>query len=136
MLLYNWPKIYTAAGGDPKEIFKIFKMLVSGELPKNNYDPIFIYSKVDFTGTSFLIHPDVLLFNAFRYSRRDVSVYLALAALRPLAAYLADNRAITLDLLMSPVDPRKEMEDDRLLVVEDGKIHFLYEKSPDRKEIH
>lgn len=135
MLLYNWPKIYSVAQGDPKEIFRIFKMLTKGELPKNNYDPIYIYSAIDFTGQSFLLHPDVLLFNAFRYSRRDIAVYLALAALRPLAMYLA-NRVITLDLLQSPVDPRKELDDDRLLVVEDGKIHFLYEKSPEKKEMH
>jgi len=136
MLLYNWPKIYTAASGDPKECFRIFKMLVDGEIPENKYDPIYIYSKVDFTGTSFLLHPDVLLFNAYKYTRRDISVYLALAALRPLAMYLADNRAITLDLLQSPVDPRNEMTDDRLLTVEDRKIHFLYEKSPSEKEMH
>ena len=132
MLLYDWKMIFTIANGEPTSIFIIFEMLVKNSIPRNKYDPIYKFYELNFTGECFLVHPDVLLYNAFRYSRRDISIYLAFASMRSLGEYFASGN-ITLDLLEMPLDPFQHLEDDRLLYIEDEKLHFLYEEVPQEK---
>lgn len=127
MLLYNWHKIYAAAQGSAVECYRIFDMITFSKLPKNKFDPIYSYSQMNFTGKSFLKHPEVLIYNSYRYKRRDVCIYLALASLRSFAAYKISD-TLTLDLLHSPVDPRDYLYDTDLLPVKDGLIHFPYEE--------
>ena len=132
MLLYDWKMIFTIANGEPTSIFIIFEMLVKNSIPRNKYDPIYKFYELNFTGECFLVHPDVLLYNAFRYSRRDISIYLAFASMRSLGEYFASGN-ITLDLLEMPLDPFQHLEHDRLLYIEDEKLHFLYEEVPQEK---
>ena len=132
MLLYDWKKIFTIANGEPSGIFTIFEMLVKNSIPKNKYDPIYKFYEVNFSGESFLVHPDVLLYNSFRHSRRDIAIYLAFASMRSLGEYFASGD-ITLDLLEMPLDPFQHLESDRLLYIEDDKLHFLYEEVPQEK---
>jgi len=133
MLLYDWKKIFTVANGEPSGIFMIFEMLVKQSIPRNKYDPIYKFYETNFAGDSFLVHPDVLLYNAFRHSRRDIAIYLAFASMRSLGEYFASGD-ITLDLLEMPLDPFQHLEnDDRLLYMEDDKLHFLYEEVPQEK---
>lgn len=132
MLLYDWKKIFTIANGEPSGIFTIFEMLVKNSIPKNKYDPIYKFYEVNFSGESFLVHPDVLLYNSFRHSRRDIAIYLAFASMRSLGEYFASGD-ITLDLLEMPLDPFQHLESDRLLYMEDDKLHFLYEEVPQEK---
>jgi len=132
MLLYDWKKIFTVANGEPSSIFTIFEMLVKQSIPKNKYDPAYKFYEMNFAGDCFLVHPDVLLYNSFRHSRRDVAIYLAFASMRSLGEYFASGD-ITLDLLEMPLDPFQHLEDDRLLSIEDNKLHFLYEEVPQEK---
>lgn len=132
MLLYDWKKIFTVANGEPSSIFTIFEMLVKQSIPKNKYDPTYKFYEMNFTGECFLVHPDVLLYNSFRHSRRDVAIYLAFASMRSLGEYFASGD-ITLDLLEMPIDPFQHLDDDRLLYMEDDKLHFLYEEVPQEK---
>jgi hypothetical protein len=132
MLLYDWKKIFTIANGQPSGIFTIFEMLVKNTIPKNKYDPTYKFYEVNFSGESFLVHPDVLLYNSFRHSRRDIAIYLAFASMRSLGEYFASGD-ITLDLLEMPIDPFQHLESDRLLYMEDDKLHFLYEEVPQEK---
>ena len=132
MLLYDWKKIFTIANGQPSGIFTIFEMLVKNTIPKNKYDPTYKFYEVNFSGESFLVHPDVLLYNSFRHSRRDIAIYLAFASMRSLGEYFASGD-ITLDLLEMPLDPFQHLESDRLLYMEDDKLHFLYEEVPQEK---
>ena len=132
MLLYDWKKIFTIANGEPSGIFTIFEMLVKQSIPKNKYDPTYKFYEVNFSGESFLLHPDVLLYNSFRHSRRDIAIYLAFASMRSLGEYFASGD-ITLDLLEMPLDPFQHLESDRLLYMEDDKLHFLYEEVPQEK---
>ena len=134
MLLYDWQKIFTVSAGKPSTIFLIFEMLVKKSVPKNTFDPIYRFSDLNFTGDSFLAHPDVLLYNSFRHTRRDVALYMALASMRSLAEFLVNDKT-TLDLLECPIDPFEHLEqpDDRLLYIEDDQLHFLYEEVPKEK---
>ena len=102
------------------------EMLINKQTPKNKYDRIYKFSRMDFSGHSFLLHPDVLLYHSYKYSTRDISIYYALASIRSLPDYMV-SRKITLDLIHLPVD-LESITDNRLLRIEGGDIHFLYEE--------
>jgi len=129
MIFYNRAKIFKVAEGKPSNIVRIFKMLTYDEVPKSRWDPIFKYSSLDFNGTSFMLHPDVLIYNSYKYSNYDVAAYITLASLRSYADYLV-NGTLTLSLQASPVDPRGYLENAELIPVKNGVLHFLYEETP------
>lgn len=126
MLFYDWKKMFEAAEGSPLALFVIFKMLVTNAIPRNKFDDIYKYAGKHFNGESFLIHPDVLLHNAYKHDYRDIAQYIALASIRPYADYLVTGEP-TLDLLQCEVD-QELFEDNSLLTIKDGKVHFLYEE--------
>ena len=110
-------------------------MLAEGALPSSKFDPIYYYSMLNFTGDSFLVHADVLLYNAYQYTHRDLSIYLALASLRSYGEYKASG-TLTLELLKSPVHPHEYLENPRLLRIHKDNIIFPYEEIPNKKEQH
>jgi hypothetical protein len=126
VFFYNWPKIYRIGEANPTECFRIFKMLVRGEIPRSKYDPIYKYSDKNFSGQSFLINPEKLLQEAYKYKYYDLCIYIALAGIRSYADYKV-YRITTLDLIKAPAHPHDYISNKSLLPVKDGKIHFLYE---------
>jgi hypothetical protein len=130
MLFYNWSKIFRVADGKSLEIYRILKMLVNKEVPKSKYDPIYYYSMKDFRGMSFLLHPDVLLHNAYKYITKDVAIYAGIASIRPYADYLG-HRTLTLPIRCCPVQLGDHMKDKELITTDsEGNLHFLYEQPP------
>ena len=126
MFLFDWQKVYDSAEGNVSRCNMIMEMLIYKQTPKNKYDRIYKFSRMDFSGHSFLLHPDVLLYHSYKYSTRDISIYYALASIRSLPDYMV-SRKITLDLIHLPVD-LESITDNRLLRIEGGDIHFLYEE--------
>ena len=126
MLFYNWEKIFETSEGNPQAMYTIVKMMALNEIPKNKYDKIYKYAYKSFVGKSFLLHPDVLLYNSYKHSYRDIGQYLALASLRPYVDYITTGET-TLDLNICEV-PVELFNDNSLLRIEDGKVHFLYEE--------
>ena len=61
MLFYDWKKMYETCEGNTAEIVRVLRMLVEKQIPINHYDKIYKYYHIDFRGSSFLLHPDVLL---------------------------------------------------------------------------
>lgn len=133
MLFYDWEKIFEASEGNPKSMYTILQMMYLGEIPKNKYDKIYKYSNKNFIGRSFLVHPDVLLFNAYKHSYREIGQYLALASLRPYVDYVTTGET-SLDLAVCEV-PVALFNDNSLLRIEGDKVHFLYEEV-NKKDIH
>ena len=133
MLLYNWNRIFKTCKANTFEIVQVFKMMVKKQLPRNRYDTLYKYADIDFRGQSFLVHPDVLLYNSYKYSYRDICIYLALASLRSYGEYKV-NGTITLDPLYIQEDPILFLNNNKLLYVENQQIHFLHEEVP--KEIN
>lgn len=132
MLLYSWTKIFEMADGNPNDCFVIFKMMTEGLIPRNKYDKIYKFYDKDFRGSSFLLHPDVLLYNSYKYTKTEIAQYLALASLRILAEYYV-TKDTTLDLLKVPFD-KELFNDNRLLWIDDeDRLHFLYEEVPQEK---
>jgi hypothetical protein len=134
ILFYNWQRVFEVAQGNPLECYRIFKMLVNKEIPENIFDPIFRYYSINFDGDSFLLNPDSLLYYSYKYSLQDITLYLALASLRPINDFINDGK-VELELIKAPIDPRDYIKDKELIYVKDDIIHFLYEEVPD-KELH
>lgn len=134
MLLYDWRKIYKKSGGNVLEIFYILEMLVNKSIPIHRGDKLYKYSKVDFNGLSFIVHPDVLLYNSYKHSYKDIAAYLATASFRSLAEYAA-TQTTTLELLHIPFADFlvENIKTNSLLRVEDELVHFLYEEVPKEK---
>lgn len=126
MFLYDWNKIFEYSKGSPTAVYLIFKMLVTHQIPKNKYDKIYRFYSVDFSGASYLVHPDVLIFYSYKHSYREIAQYLALASLRPLADYLATGET-SLDLYLCDID-ESLFKNNSLLRIEDNRLHFLYEE--------
>jgi len=126
MLLFDWKKVYDTAAGSIYNCNMIMEMLIKGKIPKNKYDPIYKFSSKNFRGNSFLVHPEFLLYNSYKYDQKEVCMYYALASLRSLADYYAD-KTTTLDALHCPV-PLEDINDNRLLIIEDDTITFIYEE--------
>jgi len=127
MLLYDWGKIYEASGGSSKECYRIFKMLTKAEVPYNKYDKLYKYRNYDFSGLSFLIHPERLVYEFYRYTHKDICIYVALASLRSLAEYKISGTK-TLELSLSKANPKDYLNKPSLLYVQNGLIHFVYEE--------
>ena len=126
MLLFDWKKVFDTAGGSIYNCNLIMEMLIKGKIPKNKYDPIYKFSSKNFRGNSFLVHPEFLLYNSYKYDQKEVCMYYALASLRSLADYYADKTTM-LDALHCPV-PLEDINDNRLLIIEDDTITFIYEE--------
>jgi len=135
MFLFDWVKIYDASKGNVVEIVRIFRMIVEKQLPKNKYDPIYRYSQKDFSGISFMLHPDVLLYHSFKYKYREVAQYISLCALRSSADFISTQDP-SLDMVLMPgLSPEKIIENNRLLEIDEDRVYFRYEEV-NPKEIH
>ena len=132
MLLYNWTKIFETCKGNASEIVVVLKMMVEKQIPNNRFDRIYKYSNTDFRGESFLLHPDVLLYNTYQYGYKDVCIYVAMASIRSYAEYKAFGKT-TLDILHLPIDPFIFLQNFSLLRVIGDQIHFKYEEAPTEK---
>ena len=126
MLLFDWKKVFDTASGSIYNCNLIMEMLIKGKIPKNKYDPIYKFSGKNFRGNSFLVHPEFLLYNSYKYDQKEICMYYALASLRSLSEYYADQKT-TLDALHCPV-PLDEINDNRLLIVDEETITFIYEE--------
>ena len=122
MVLFDWKKVYDTAEGNISSCILIMEMLIKKQLPQNKYDRIYNYS----TGSSFLLHGELLLYHSYKYTHRELCVYYALASLRNYADYIT-TRKTTLDPLHCPVD-LDQIKDNRLLIVLQDEITFIYEE--------
>ena len=127
--------IYDASQGSVIEIVRIFRMIVEKQIPKNKHDPIYRYSQKNFSGISFMLHPDVLLYHSFKYKYREIAQYISLCALRSSADFISTQDP-SLDVILLPgLDPEKIIENNRLLIIDEDKVYFRYEEV-NPKEIH
>lgn len=126
MLFYDWEKILTVSKGKPSTILRILKMLINDEIPKNEFDPLYTLYQHHYGGSSFLLHPDVLIHNAYKHSYKDICLYVGLASLRNVSDYLT-TKTLSLELIKCPFDPRITFDDLTLVPIKDGEVHFIYE---------
>ena len=128
MVRYDWKKILKVTKGSIVDILLVVHTLTYNLTPKNYRDPLYKYWNKDWSGNSFLITPEAIFEKRPQFSDREWAEYIAVASYRNLNSY-NENRKTTLDLLHNPV-PEIIIKNNRLLKIEDGVIHFRFEKSP------
>ena len=130
MFLFDWSKIYKASGGSSREAVRIFTMAVTREIPRNRYDPIYIYSQKSFSGNSYLLRPFLLIERSYKYTYKELADYIAAASFRSYANYKI-SRDTTLDRVLLPISDRRIdsfIENNRLLYLDSDRVHFLLEE--------
>lgn len=125
MILFDRKKILRVAKRDPKRVLNAIRVL-SGEVPKNKYDPLYFFYQKDFSGKSFLVNPKELLENDYFYPAKHMAEYVLVASYRNYAHYCATGDT-TLDLLHCPVQ-QSIITNNRLLSIKNGRILFEYEE--------
>jgi len=131
MILFNWKKIIQHSEGKSNNIFAILHLLTFKSIPKNTKDILYKYYHKDFSGDSFLIHPEMMFTERRSHKSLEWLHYIHLASFRNLNNYL-ETKDATLDLLHSPVK-EEIIKNNSLLNIEDGRIHFLFEKPQGEK---
>lgn len=128
MVLFDWKRVYDASSGSISTCNIIMKMLITKDVPKNQFDPSYRFynKKASLLGSSFLLHGELLLYHSYKYTKKELAEYYALASLRSLADYYASQKT-TLDTVHCPVD-LEDISHNRLLIVEEDEITFIYEE--------
>lgn len=132
MVFFDWAKIYRKTGGSSKRIMLVLKSLIMQGLPYSRHDPVYSYYYDDFTGNSFLLDPYALWENKHKFTSKEVAEYVGLASYRSYAYYCATKDA-TLELFHSPLS-EETIKKNRLLRIDNDRVHFLYEKSFRRRK--
>jgi hypothetical protein len=113
MIKYNWEKINSETNGDSTSILTIVHLLT------------YKYFGKSFVGDSFLVNPRQLLVERRNYSNKEAAEYIAIASYRNYFNYRQTGQT-TLELIHLPVS-ESIVNRNRLLRVENGLVHFLFE---------
>jgi hypothetical protein len=129
MIFYNWRKIYKYSEGKVSTILDILYYITNHTVPNNKWDKRFFdISKVDWSGKSFLLHPEELFLNRSKYSGIELSQYVALASLRNYADYKATNIRHLISMRTPEINFEKIRQNRLLSIDSDENIHFLWEE--------
>lgn len=127
MIYFDWKKILEASNGNVADIITIMRIITFKITPKNYYDKTFRFYEKNFHGSSFLLNPKDLLEKGRAFSDKEVAEYVGVASFRNSYEY-AKTKDTTLDLIFSQVS-EDTINQNRLLEIRDGKIHFKYEET-------
>jgi len=126
MLFYNWEKILRESKGSVKDIMTILNILTYKLPPVNRYDRKFKFWTKSFHGNSFLVNPKPIFIQRRRYSDSELVQYAGIASLRNYFEY-QKTKDTTLDLLHFTGN-EDSIKNNRLLRIENDRIHFLFEE--------
>ena len=127
MITYNWKKIWEKSDGRATAIIDIINYLTYVDVPKNKHDPNMRFVHTDWSGPSFLIHPEPILEYRVKMYEKDLAEYVALASFRNLAEYKITKRSF-LYLWESPIEP-ENFKNNKFLTIDNGAIHFRWEEA-------
>ena len=127
MIKYNWEKILKVTEGDSNSIVLIVHMLTYPRVPTSYRDPTYQYYGQSFEGFSFLLNPERLLTERLKYTNREAAEYVAVASYRNYLEYnkTGDTRLHLIDFPLF----EEIINNNRLLHMEDGTIHFKFEEA-------
>ena len=125
MVLFNWKKIVNKTKGSATDILAIMHMMTFMTFPSDTKDVLYKYIHYNFVGDSFAVNLKPFFFEAKNYTPQDRLQYLSLMSRRSFADYMHE-KTVTLDLSHSDVS-QDAIDNNRLLTLKDGLIHFKYE---------
>ena len=126
MIRFNWKTILKATKGKSGDVLLVVHILTYGIRPRNYRDPLYKYYGKDWSGFSFLINPEAIFEKRPQYTDKEWAEYVGVASYRNLNLYL-EAGITTLDLNHLPMD-EDIIKQNRLLKIEDNKIHFRFEE--------
>lgn len=118
--------MYRKTNGMSSAILNILSYLTFPHVPRNRKDPTFKLSLEDWSGDSFLLHPEKIVINRKVFGDTELAQYVALASFRSYAEYEATGKR-SLDLILSPVSTEL-IDNHRLLTRKTDEILFLWEE--------
>jgi hypothetical protein len=122
MILFDWNKIIKESDRKAKKFFAILHLLTFNSVPKNRKDILYsVYGK-DYSGSSFLVHPEKIFYYFSQYSVSEWVEYVKIASMRNYNNYRI-SKDTSLDLYILD----KQIKGNRLLTVKNNKIFFLFE---------
>ena len=127
MIYFDWKKILEATNGNVANIITIMRIITFKITPKNYYDKTFKFYEKNFHGSSFLLNPKDLLEKGRAFSDKEVAEYVGVASFRNSYEYVK-TKDTTLDLIFCQVS-EDTINQNRLLEIRDGKVHFKYEET-------
>ena len=127
MIYFDWKKILEASNGNVADIITIMRIITFRITPKNYYDKTFRFYEKSFHGSSFLVNAEDLLQEGRAYSDKEVAEYVGVASFRNYYEY-KKTKDTTLDLIFCQVS-EDTINQNRLLDIRDGKVHFKYEET-------
>ena len=133
MIFYNWKKIKKEANSSVQDILTILHILTYKLPPVNRKDRIYKYWQKSFHGNSFLVNPEPLFIQRRLYSDTENPQNAGIASLRRLFAYNS-TKDTTLDLLHYN-GKQDIINNNRLLWIENDRIHFKFEEITSLKEL-
>ncbi len=127
MIYFDWKKILETSNGNVADIITILRIITFKITPKNYYDKTFRFYEKNFHGSSFLLNAKELLERGRSFSDKEVAEYVGVASFRNYYEYVK-TKDTTLDLIYCQVS-ENTINQNRLLDIRDGRIHFKYEET-------
>jgi len=118
--------MYRYTEGKSSDIVTLIAYITYPTLPRNRSDSIYSLAQKDWSGDSFLLHPEKIITNRRTYGDTELAQYVALASFRSYAEYQATGKR-SLDMLLSPVSAEL-IDNHRLLTRVEDTIYFCWEE--------
>ena len=128
MIRYNWKKILRESKGKISDLMLIVWYVTYNYPPTSKRDRLFKFYGKDYSGDSFLIYPEGIYKYRKSASDSEWAAYVGIASYRSYNDYII-NQQLTLEVERVPKRLQPIIKRNRLLKIEDGYIHFEYEKS-------
>ncbi len=128
MIRYNWKKILRESKGKISDLMLIVWYVTYNYPPTSKRDRLFKFYGRDYSGDSFLIYPEGIYKYRKSASDSEWAAYVGIASYRSYNDYII-NQQLTLEVERVPKRLQPIIKRNRLLKIEDGYIHFEYEKS-------
>ena len=128
MIRYNWKKILKDSNNKVSDILLVVWYVTYGYPPTSKRDRLFKFYGKDYSGDSFLIYPEGIYKYRKSASDSEWAAYIGIASYRSYNDYII-NQQLTLEVERVPKRLQPIIKRNRLLKIEDGYIHFEYEKS-------
>ena len=128
MIRYNWKKILRESKSKVADLMLIVWYVTYNYPPTSKRDRLFKFYGKDYSGDSFLIYPEGIYKYRKSASDSEWAAYIGIASYRSYNDYII-NQQLTLEVEGVPKRLQPIILKNRLLKVEDGIVHFLYEKS-------
>ena len=128
MIRYNWKKILRESKGKVSDLMLIVWYVTYNYPPTSKRDRLFKFYGKDYSGDSFLIYPEGMYKYRKSASDSEWAAYIGIASYRSYNDYIM-NQQLTLEVERVPKRLQPIIKRNRLLKIEDGYIHFEYEKS-------